>query len=762
MMRTSAAQDVFCGGSPHGSVAGSYVVVAILLLLISPLLAVVVLVGVPLIAVTVGPALHRLLHAGMAYREHQGELTARLVDVVSGLGVLGSIGGKQAVAGRYHRDSQTLREQGYQVGAMSSWIGALGVGLPALFLAVVTWLAARLAAAGSITIGHLVAVYGYVAMLVVPVSSFIEGGRDIARALVAARRAVQFLSLKPDHADRPGALGGPAPGAVLQDPASGVDVRPHALTVLASARHGEGVTILNRLGRFTDSQVTWGGVPLDSVSIGQVRERILMADNDAGLFAGSVRDVVAGRNEPDDGMIRAAIEAAVATDIVEALPDGAVLALDPLLGLCGLVCPAIIAVVLRWYLRRARSAYLAEGAANSALAEMLTATASGARTVEALGLQESRRMAAEAAIAAAREARLRTLGLRTVLFPTVDISYVVSLVAVLLAGGALYFHHAVTLGAVVAAALYLRQMAGPLDDTLIWAEQLQSSGASYARVEGLAGILPARAPDGAEPAGDRIDVTGVYYAYGHGRNVLHDVSLLIHPGERLAIVGPSGAGKSTLGRLLAGVDKPRWGTVTMGGVPLASLSPERLRRRIVLVTQEHHVFRDTLRDNLLLAKPDTADPELLGALEAVGAGWVADLPHGLDTELGTDRHRLNGAQAEQLALARVVLADPHTLVLDEATALLDPATARNTEQALARVLQGRTVIAIAHRLQTARDADRVAVMNAGTITEIGTHDELVATGGGYAALWQSWHGEPAGTAAAPERGPAGDSRKPSI
>lgn len=307
---------------PGVGAAISYVGVAILLLLISPLLAVVVLIGVPLIAVTVGPALHRLLHVGMAYREHQGELTARLVDVVTGLGVLGSLGGKQAVADRYHRDSQTLRAQGYQVGAVSSWVGALGVGLPALFLAVVIWLAARLAAAGSITIGDLVAVYGYVAMLVVPVSNFIEGGRDIARGLVAARRVVQFLSLRPDHADRPGAADGPAPGAVLRDPASGVDVRPHELTVLASAQHGDEVAIINRLGRFAESQVTWGGARLDSVSISQVRDRILVADNDADLFAGSVRDVVAGRNEPDDGMIRAAIEAAVATDIVQALPDG--------------------------------------------------------------------------------------------------------------------------------------------------------------------------------------------------------------------------------------------------------------------------------------------------------------------------------------------------------------------------------------------------------------------------------------------------------
>jgi ABC-type multidrug transport system fused ATPase/permease subunit len=315
------AQSLTVTGPGIGAVI-AYVVVAILLLLISPLLAVVVLVGVPLIALTVGPALHRLLHVGMGYREHQGELTARLVDMITGLGVLSSIGGKQAVANRYRRASQALREQGYQVGAVSSWVGALGVGLPALFLAVVTWLAARLAAAGSITIGDLVAVYGYVAMLVVPVSNFIEGGGDIARGLVAARRVVQFLSLRPDHADSPGAIDGPEPGTVLRDPASGVDVRPQALTVLASAQHGDGIDILNRLGRFTESDVTWGGVRLDRISVSQVRDRMLVADNDADLFAGTVRDVVAGRNEPDDGMISAAIEAAVATDIVEALPDG--------------------------------------------------------------------------------------------------------------------------------------------------------------------------------------------------------------------------------------------------------------------------------------------------------------------------------------------------------------------------------------------------------------------------------------------------------
>ncbi|GGU44219.1 multidrug ABC transporter ATP-binding protein [Streptomyces albospinus] len=444
---------------------------------------------------------------------------------------------------------------------------------------------------------------------------------------------------------------------------------------------------------------------------------------------------------------------------------GAVLVLDPLLGACGAALLGAL-FATRWYLRRARAAYLAEGAASSALAELLAATATGARTVEALSLQEARHAASEAAIARFRRTRLRTLFLRSVFFPAVDVSYVLPVVAVLLVGGALHGRGAMSLGVVVSAAMYLRQLSGPLDTILLWVEQLQSSTAAFARVEGL-GSAP-RPPEPAlaspVPADDRIDVTGVHYAYGTApgaggttgpaagsgggaggapapADVLRGVTLTVRPGERIAVVGPSGAGKSTLGRLLAGVDAPRRGSVTVGGVPVAGLDPEVLRRQVVLVTQEHHVFLGTVRDNLRIAAPDAADGALRAALAAVGADWAAELPDGLDTELGAGGYRPDGSQSQQLALARVVLADPHTLILDEATALLDPRTARHTERALAAVLKGRTVIAIAHRLHTAHDADRVAVMEAGRLTELGPHDELVAAGGAYAALWHSWHGD---------------------
>jgi ABC-type multidrug transport system fused ATPase/permease subunit len=242
--------------------------------------------------------------------------------------------------------------------------------------------------------------------------------------------------------------------------------------------------------------------------------------------------------------------------------------------------------------------------------------------------------------------------------------------------------------------------------------------------------------------GERLDAADVRFAYVEGRDVLHGVDLAVEPGERIAMVGPSGAGKSTLGRLLAGIHPPRTGSVTVGGVGLVELPLDDLRGHVALVTQEHHVFVGTLRENLALAAPPGAtDDDIREALDAVDAlTWVELLPDELDTVVGSGGRQLTDAQAQQIALARLVLADPHTLVLDEATSLIDPRAARHLERSLAAVLHGRTVIAIAHRLFSAHDADRVAVVEDGRITELGSHDELVAAGGSYAALWDSWNG----------------------
>ncbi|HEY0000209.1 MAG TPA: ABC transporter ATP-binding protein [Actinoplanes sp.] len=290
----------------------AYAVVAVLLFRVSPVLAVVVLVGVLVVGVVVGPLLQRTQRAGTRYREQQGELNARLVDVLGGLRILNGLGGKEIYVGRYERDSARLRELGYRVGGPSSWVGALGDGLPVVFLAVVVWLAARLAAAGELTVGELVAVYGYTAMLVVPVSVLIFCGFDVTRGLVAAGRVVGFLRVPVDD---PGGGAAPDGPAGLHDPDSGVVAEPGMLTALAGARPEDAAAVLDRLGRYGPTEATWGGRRLADIAQDEVRSRILVADHDADLFAGPLREVVAGPAEPDDARVGRAIGVAVAVDV---------------------------------------------------------------------------------------------------------------------------------------------------------------------------------------------------------------------------------------------------------------------------------------------------------------------------------------------------------------------------------------------------------------------------------------------------------------
>ncbi|MFD0441235.1 ABC transporter transmembrane domain-containing protein [Streptomyces chartreusis] len=313
------SQSLTVVGPGVGAVV-AYLVIAGLLVSVSVPIAVVVLLGMPLVGVLVGPLLGRLQTTETQYRERQGVLTARIADLAGGLRVLNGLGGKGLVADAFHRDSQRLRAQGYRVGAVTSWVQALGVGLPTLFLAVVTWLAARLAARGDITVGELVSVYGYVAVLVGPVAFFIECGYQVSRGVVAARRVVRFLRLEP-MADT-GARDAPAEPAVLHDPESGVRVLPGRLTALAGGLPADTVAVVDRLGRYVPSAATWGGVALDEIALPQVRERILVADHESDLFAGPLRELVGGAGDPDDAAVARAVRAAVADDIVRGLPDG--------------------------------------------------------------------------------------------------------------------------------------------------------------------------------------------------------------------------------------------------------------------------------------------------------------------------------------------------------------------------------------------------------------------------------------------------------
>jgi len=437
--------------------------------------------------------------------------------------------------------------------------------------------------------------------------------------------------------------------------------------------------------------------------------------------------------------VREAVPEITIALVTGVLVFGALVITVPQLALPWLLAVPPILISSRWYFRRAPQSYRAESSTYAGVSASVAETVDAGQTVELYRLEEQRIDVTDARIRRWISWERYTLWLRCSWFPFIEMGYVLPLLGVLAFGGWLVGHGSITVGALTTGLLYTQMLTDPVDQVLMWYDELQVGQASLARLVGVQEVPDPETDPTLEPVDDRIVVSDVRFGYRAGRDVLHGIDLDVAPGERLALVGPSGAGKSTLGRLMAGIYAPRTGTVEMGGAALSLMPTEKVRTQVALVNQEHHVFVGTLRDNLLLAKPEADDAELSAALGSVDATpWVEALSAGLDTEVGTGGHALAPGQSQQVALARLILADPHTLVLDEATSLLDPRAARHLERSLNAVLEGRTVIAIAHRLHTAYDADRIAVVEGGQVSELGSHDELVAADGAYAALWRSW------------------------
>ncbi|QIX27968.1 ABC transporter ATP-binding protein [Nocardioides sp. JQ2195] len=497
---------------------------------------------------------------------------------------------------------------------------------------------------------------------------------------------------------------------------------------------------------------TWASVAFlaraGEPALAELREDVL----DKALALDSARVEAAGTGDllsrvGDD----ARTVASSLTEIVPTLVNSLVLvaftaaglfALDWRLGLAGLGALPFYVMGLRWYLPKSGPYYARERVAQGERAQAMVSGLQGAPTVRAFGMSADQVATIEDRSDEARTISVTVFRLLTRFGARSNRAELIGLLLVLTTGFLLVRADSTTVGAVTAAALYFHRLFNPINALLYIFDSVQSTGASLSRLAGVSLLPPPPARPGSLPAAPGpLTLAGIDHAYVEGRPVLSSVAVTIAPGERVALVGATGAGKTTLGAIAAGVLPPTSGRVDLAGTSLAELPSSVLRQRVSLINQDFYVFAGTVRDAVTLVAADATDDAVRAALETVSAlGWVEALPDGLDTVIGGGAHPLTPAQAQHLALARIALADPWFVVLDEATAEAGSAGARDLERAALAVTEGRGALVVAHRLTQSESADRVLVMHEGRVVEEGSHDELLRSGGRYAELWAAWSG----------------------